>query len=121
MKRLVVQFHVHMSTFALLHLLSFLTALNNLPMVKHLTNVQSLLIRLYCLLLLLLLFVDFNAKLGRQDIFKVHSKENIKQKNYTQCNYHTSSAAVHGGVTVQSGASQEWHLYFLRDEDIGIV
>lgn len=31
---------------------------------------------------------------------------------------HTSSADVHGAVIVQSGASQEWHLYFLAEEGI---
>jgi hypothetical protein len=29
-----------------------------------------------------------------------------------------SNAAVHGAVIVQSGASQEWHLYFLTDEKV---
>jgi len=66
----------------------------------------------------MLLLGDFEAKLGIEDVCKLHFNEHAKQKNYTQYTKHTSNAAVHGAVIVQSGASQEWHLYFLTDEKV---
>lgn len=33
---------------------------------------------------MLLLLGDFDAKLGTEDVCKVHFKEHAKQKNYTQ-------------------------------------